>query len=164
MAKQSASITGQISNIEDAIDSMLNDIGKKSEGIINGSLSVVSFLVENYEKIGKILLQLVATYGAYKAAVITNIALEKVQAFNRLAHIKGVTAMQLVTDILTKKTAALNAVLMANPYVMLATVVMSAVSAYAIFGKSTDEVTLAQERLNGIKGNNIRAGKKLRVK
>lgn len=151
MAKQSASITGQISNIEDAIDSMLNDIGKKSEGIINGSLSVASFLVENYETIGKILLQLIATYGAYKAAVMTNIALEKAQAINRLAHIKGVTAMQLVTDILTKKTAALNAVLMANPYVLLATVVMSAVSAYAIFGKSTDEVTLAQKRLNNIK-------------
>lgn len=140
MAKQSKSITGQISNIEDAIDSMLNDIGKKSEGIINGSLSVVSSLIENYETIGKILLQLVATYGAYKAAVMTNIALEKVQAINRLAHIKGVTTMQLVTDILTKKTAALNSVLMANPYVMLATAVMSAVSAYAIFGKSTDDV------------------------
>lgn len=151
MENQSKTITGQISNIEDAIDNMFNEIGQKSEGIINGALSAVSLLVENYEKVGKAILFVVATYGEYKAAIMVNIALEKAQAFNRLASTKGMTAMQLATDILTKKTAALNAVLMANPYVLLAAAVMSAATAYVLFRNKTDEVSEAQKRLNDIK-------------
>ena len=34
MEAQSKTITGQISNIEDAIDTMFNKIGKKNEGVI----------------------------------------------------------------------------------------------------------------------------------
>ena len=82
MENQSKTITGQISNIEDAIDNMFNEIGQKSEGIINGALSAVSLLVENYEKVGKAILFVVATYGEYKAAIMVNIALEKAQAFS----------------------------------------------------------------------------------
>lgn len=75
MEKQSASITGQISNIEDAFDSMFNEIGKQSEGAINTALSGVSYLVENYEEVGSVLLGLVAAYGEYKAALMVTSAL-----------------------------------------------------------------------------------------
>ena len=78
MEAQSKTITGQISNIEDAIDTMYNNIGKSSEGFINEALSGVSYLVENYEEIGRIVLELVGTYGAYKAVLITITALQRV--------------------------------------------------------------------------------------
>ena len=48
MEAQSKTIAGQISNIEDSISQMFNNIGKANEGIINSSLVVVSDLVENY--------------------------------------------------------------------------------------------------------------------
>lgn len=76
MEAQSKTISGQISNIEDAIDVMYNEIGKKNEGVINTVLEGVSTLVENYEAVGTVILGLVGAYGAYKAALMATIAVE----------------------------------------------------------------------------------------
>ncbi|MCS3208882.1 tape measure protein [Bacteroides stercoris] len=51
MEEQSKTITGQISNIEDAISTMFNKIGKENESIINSGLSGVSYLVEHWEAV-----------------------------------------------------------------------------------------------------------------
>lgn len=72
MEKQSKTITGQLSNIDDAVEQMFNQIGKKSEGLISDTLGVVSTLVENWETVGKVLLTIVSAYGSYKAAVIAS--------------------------------------------------------------------------------------------
>lgn len=80
MAEQSKSITGQISNIEDAFDTMLNKIGKSNEGLINDGLADVGFLIENYEEVGRVLLGLVAAYGEYKAALMVTSAIQKSMA------------------------------------------------------------------------------------
>lgn len=148
---KSKQLGGAYSNLEGAINDMFNEIGEKTQDIMAGSIEAATFIVQNYEKIGKVLIWLISTYGAYKAAVIANIALEKAQAFNRLASTKGLTAMQLATSILTEKTKALNAVLMKNPYVLVATAVMSAVSAYMIFARRADtaanKAKLLQEEL-----------------
>ena len=77
MQEQSKTITGQISNLEDAFSQMLNNIGQASEGIISKGISGVSYLIENYEKVGKTLAELVAAYGVYRTALITISALEK---------------------------------------------------------------------------------------
>lgn len=77
MEKQSKTITGLISNLEDAFDVMFNDIGQKSEGIIAGSLQAAIKLVENYQTILDILTPIVITYGAYRAALILNTAAQK---------------------------------------------------------------------------------------
>ena len=47
MAEQSKSLGGQISNLKDNFQQVLNEIGKASEGITSGAISAVSFLVEN---------------------------------------------------------------------------------------------------------------------
>lgn len=80
MAEQSKSITGQISNIEDAFDTMLNDIGKSNEGLINSGLEGLSLLIENYDEVGRALLGLVAAYGEYKAALMVTNAIQKSMA------------------------------------------------------------------------------------
>ena len=54
MEAQSKTITGQISNIEDAVSMMFNEIGQQSEGVINTTLSGVSYMVEHYERFGRI--------------------------------------------------------------------------------------------------------------
>lgn len=74
MAKQSASITGQLSNLEDAWDSMLNEMGKKTQDSISGAISITTNLVENYEEVLDILGQLIVTYGAYKAVMMATSA------------------------------------------------------------------------------------------
>lgn len=74
MDAQSKTITGQISNIEDAIDMMFNDIGKQSEGIINEGLGAVSYLIDHYKEIGEAVLIAATAFGAYKAALMVTVA------------------------------------------------------------------------------------------
>lgn len=89
METQSKTITGQLSNISDAIDVMFNEIGKSSEGIINKGLSTVSYLVENYEKVGKVLLLVATAFGTYKASLMATQAMEKLKQNNALAGLEA---------------------------------------------------------------------------
>lgn len=77
MADQSKTITGQISNLGDALETMYNKIGESQEGVISGAIGGAAYLVENYEDVGQIITELVTTYGAYKAILMTISALEK---------------------------------------------------------------------------------------
>ena len=70
MEKQSKTIKGQLSNIEDAWEQMINEIGKSQEGNISGALDITGKLIENWRRIGKVVLSVVAIYGAYKAATM----------------------------------------------------------------------------------------------
>lgn len=137
MAAQSQSITGQISNIEDAIDTMFNEIGKQNEGVINDALGLVSTLIENWETVGKVLLTVIATYGAYKAAVIA------VAAAHKLMNIWGTVqaVLSLSRSIRSAKDAMLlfNMAVKANPLGLVLSVVAAAVSAFALFRDTTDE-------------------------
>lgn len=77
MEEQSKTISGKISNLGDNVSTMLNDIGKAQEGTINTVLDGAAYIVENYEEIGTALKELIVTYGAYKAAIMTVAAAQK---------------------------------------------------------------------------------------
>ena len=79
MEAQSKTITGQISNIQDAIDGMFNEIGKSSEGVINLALGGVSTLVENWEKVAEAIGYAVTAYGSYKAVVMAMAAMDNIK-------------------------------------------------------------------------------------
>ena len=148
MQEQSKTITGQISNIGDSFSMMLNDIGKANEGIINDALSSVSYLIENYEKVGKILIELVGTYGAYRTALMAITALHNLQA----AGITALTAKEAIHYswlVLTQKAQSLlNKTLLANPYVAVAAAVTAlGLGIYKLVTYQT-EAEKAQERLN----------------
>lgn len=148
MQEQSKTITGQISNIGDSFSMMLNDIGKANEGIINDALSSVSYLIENYEKVGKILIGLVGTYGAYRTALITISAIENLRYQATLAHMAGLTKMQAIITVLKTKTDALNVAMAKNPYVAVAAAVAAlGLGIYKLVTYQT-EAEKAQERLN----------------
>ncbi|MBR2236344.1 MAG: tape measure protein [Prevotella sp.] len=85
MEAQSKTISGQISNIEDAIDTMFNEIGQNSEGLISGALSGVSTLIENYDKVGQAIMTVVACYGEWKAAEMLLAATQNAIAGQRAA-------------------------------------------------------------------------------
>ena len=162
MEAQSKTIAGQISNIEDSISQMFNNIGKANEGIINSALGVVSDLVENYEQVGKVLLELVGTYGAYKAALITITALQKAHSVvlaqavveQQLAAAAGITlsnAQAMVaarTKLLQVATASLNKTMMFNPYILTASAVAAlGFGIYKLVTYQTD-AEKAQSKLN----------------
>jgi tape measure domain-containing protein len=141
MEAQSKSVTGRIEQLKDAIDIMFNEIGKASEGAIYSSISGVASLVENYEKVGKILISLVATYGAYRAALIFATAATKGWTAAELIHYN-------VLVIVEKAQKLLNKTMLANPYVLLATLAVGLVATMWALRDSTTAAERAQERLN----------------
>ncbi len=155
MAEQSKSLGGQISNLGDSFDQMLNDIGKASEGYISGAIQGVTFLVENYKTLGKVIAGLIATYGAYRAAVLVNIALTKgwAVAAKEDAIAKGIQTV--ATNAATIATKALNAAMKANPYVLVATAVVGLGAAIWALRDKTTAAEKAQQDYNNQKQQSI---------
>lgn len=139
MDEQSKTITGQISNIEDAIDVMFNKVGQQSEGIINTTLSGVSYVVEHYEQFGRMLLGLVATYGAYKTAVMTAAAAQGWATAAEAIHYNWLVLVERAQKLL-------NATMLSNPYVLVATAIAGVVAALASMKTEAELVQEATEK------------------
>ena len=151
MDAQSKSLGGQISNLKDNFAQVLNEIGKATEGIASGAISSVAFLVENYQTLGKIIAGLIATYGAYRTAVLVNIALTKgwAVAAKEDAIAKGIQT--IATNAATAATKALNAAMKANPYVLVATAVVGLGAAIWALKDNTTAAEKAQQDYNNQK-------------
>ncbi len=155
MEKQSHTITGQISNIEDAIDMMFNDLGKQSEGVINTALGAVTFMVEHYKELGTVLLTVVAAYGEYKAALMVAAAVSKLSATNAAADTAAKAAntattglMTIATNLATRAVQALNAAWKANPFGLVLSAITLVVGAISMFKMGTEEATDSMEKFH----------------
>lgn len=155
MEAQSKSITGQISNIEDSIEQMFNEIGKSSEGVISDALSLVSSLVDHWREIGGILLSVIAGYGTYKAALIAvnvvqkinNMLTQEAAVQKKLAAMQGIALSEAEaiaaakTTLLTAAWQGLKAAIMSNPIGLILGVIATAITAFASFSSSTSKAT-----------------------
>lgn len=144
MEAQSKTITGQISNIEDSIEQMFNELGKSQEGVINTGLEVVSTLVENWDTVGKVLMTVVAAYGAYKAAVIAMIAIEKA----RIAIGSAQAFLSLARSISSAKDAMLlfNMATSANPLGLLLGTIAAGITLFSVFGGSAEDASTMTDK------------------
>lgn len=156
----SKTINGQISMMEDAWDSALNEMGEKSEGFIIKGIQATTTIIQNYETIGRVLVSLVATYGTYKAAVIANIALTRSWAVAARADATAKAIQTVATKAQTVATLALNKAMKMNPYVFLATSVVGLGTAMWSLSDKTTTAERAvinfnkeQERLNQQEAN-----------
>ncbi|WP_311327332.1 tape measure protein [Capnocytophaga sputigena] len=148
MAEQSKSLGGQISNLKDNFDQMLNEIGKSSEGIVSGAIKGVSFLVENYETIGKLIAGLIVSYGTYRAALIATAAVQQVVA----ARTAGMTVAEMAhytwLVLVEKAQKLLNLTMLANPYALAAAALVGLVSYMVMFKKEATVAEQAQKSFN----------------
>lgn len=151
MAEQSKSLGGQISNLRDKFDQMLNEIGKSSEGIVSGAIKGVSFLVENYETIGKFIAGLIVSYGTYRAALIATAAVQQVVA----ARTAGMTVAEMAhytwLVLVEKAQKLLNLTMLANPYALAAAALVGLAVALWSLKDSTDANAEATERHNQLR-------------
>ena len=138
MEEQSKTITGQISNIEDAVFMMFNEIGQQSEGIINSTLSGVSYMIENYERFGRILLALVGTYGVYRTAIMAVVAMKGWATAAEALHYNWLLLVE-------KAQKMLNATMLANPYVLVATLLAGVCVALVSMKTETERLKEAEE-------------------
>lgn len=146
--KASKTINGQLSMLQDALDSMFNSLGEQSEGVMVGAIETTTSLIENYETVGKVLAGLVAVYGAYKTAVILNIALTRSWAVAARADATAKGLQAVATKAATIAQHGLNAAMKANPYGLAAAALVALGTAVYAYATHTSEAEEAQKRLN----------------
>lgn len=140
----SKEINGQLSMMQDALGSVFNELGQKSEGVIMDGIQMTTSLIENYETVGKVLAGLVVTYGTYRTAVMLTTAAESKHTLVEI----GLTNARILAR---KAQLALNASMLTNPYVALATVVMGLTATMWAMSDSTTTAARAQKEYNDIK-------------
>lgn len=129
-AKQAETLAGQLSNLTDAYDFMLNEIGKENQGMLTGSISLVRSLFENWRSVANILTVVAAALGFYKTvqlgtAVVqlaANINLQKYAEYLKIVK-AALRDKAKATEIANKSTEKLNSTLVAvakNPYAIVA--------------------------------------------
>ena len=157
MEEQSKTISGQIRNIKDDIASMFNDMGKQSEGVINTTLSGVTYIVEHYEQMGRVLMGLVATYGTYRTACMTVAAVHSLITVG----IGGMTAAEAIhygwIVMVEKAQKLLNATMLSNPYVLVATAIAGVVAMMISMKTETELIKAADEAYEAQKQKVIEA-------
>jgi tape measure domain-containing protein len=135
----SKTINGQLSMMQDALDNAFNEMGQASEGVIMEGIQLTTTLIQNYETVGKVLVGLVATYGAYRTAVmLATIATSK--------HTIAEVALTNARIIARKAQLLLNAAMLTNPYVAVATVITGLVATMWALSDSTTAAEKAQEK------------------
>ena len=151
----SKTINGQISMMQDAMDAAFNEMGQKSEGVIMSGIQLTTSLIENYETIGKVLVGMIATYGVYKTALITNIALTHSWTVAARADAVAKGIQTIATKAQTVAQLALNAAMKANPYVLAATLIVGAATAMWALHDSTTAAERAQKKYNKTKADSL---------
>lgn len=111
MAEQSRTLSGQISNLQDSWEQMLNTIGQANEGLFNDAIKLASTLVKNYEKIIDALKILVIVYGSYRAALLATAAAQYVQERAAVQSALAGTKLVGVQKLMTVSTIALQGAL-----------------------------------------------------
>lgn len=155
MEKQSASLTGKLANLEDAVDIMMNKFGEASEGVIGGAIDLASELVENYEAVGRALMELAGAVGVYKASMFALMEVSKGYTLLQIAEIKWLT----IKEALQKRLA------MFNPYGAAAVGITLLVAGMYKLITATTEAEKAQKALNDSinKGQGMIEAERLKV-
>lgn len=160
MEAQSKSITGQISNLEDAVEQMINEVGKSSEGVIGGILGAASSIVDHWKQIGIVVGGTIATWGAYKAAVLAvgvatkiSAAIQESAAYQqRLAAMQGIALSEAQavaaanTNLLSVAMNGLKTAILSNPIGLIVGVIGAAVTALTLFNSGMEETTELSQR------------------
>ena len=140
----SKTINGQLSMMQDALDSVFNELGTKSESVIMDGIQMTTSLIQNYETVGKVLAGLVVTYGTYRTAVMLVTAAESKHTLVEI----GLTNARILAR---KAQLALNAAMLTNPYVALGTVIVGLTATMWAMSDSTTATARAQKEYNDIK-------------
>lgn len=139
---QAETLKGKIANLTDAFQIMMANIGESDGGLMKGAVDATRALIENYKTVGGILGTLVATYGAYKASLIAANTAELFMNGTYVAKIRMLRAAVVAQR-------ALNAAMMVNPYVLLATAMTGLATAFVLLRDRTTAAEKAQKRFNG---------------
>ena len=141
MEEKMKTLGDSVGLLQDSITAMFNEIGEKSQDFLRDGILFANTLVENYEKIGKVLIALIATYGTYRTALAVDAVVRHVRELGSLAE-----AIRR-TEIAQK---LLNATILKNPYVLAASVVIGLVTAVWALYDGTNAQAESLKRLKSL--------------
>lgn len=148
LEKQGKGLAGQINTLNGAIDDMYNNLAKQSEGVITSAIEGVTTLVQNYDKVGKAIATMVATYGTYKAALVATVAIERVRVLGMKEAVKYTWLEISATKAATVAQNLFNKAVKANPYVIAASALVAVAGAMWTFAKNANDAKNSQEAVN----------------
>ena len=142
MASEGAkTLNGQISMLQESFDNMFNEIGSKGEGVVMSAVQAATYLVENYEQVGRVIVGLATAFGIYRTAVA--LATMTTNGYT-IAETLAYTRMLL----LEKATKLLNMTMLSNPYVAAAAALGTLIGAIIATSDGISELDAAQNTLN----------------
>lgn len=137
-------LAGKLANLRDAYDVMLADIAQSNNSTLSKGLDLITDMMSNWEELSDIILTVVATYGSYKAAIMTLTVAQKV--YNSSLGVSGLINFLRLTQMLTRATQGqivvqkvLNTVMKANPIILVASAIAGLIGSYTLFSKKAKE-------------------------
>ena len=149
MEKQSKTLTGQLSNLQDAWDRMLNSIGQSNEGFLSGAITGTTYLVDHYKEVLDVIVPLVATFGAYKAALIVAAVAQKAVA--AATFVQEYVVMGSALGFATANQIAFNRAVLANPYALAIAAIVGLIAVIYELTGAEKELTETEKALKDVK-------------
>lgn len=142
MASEGAkTLNGQISMLQESFDNMFNEIGSKGEGVVMSAVQAATYLVENYEQVGRVIVGLATAFGIYRTAVA-------LATMTTNGYTIAETIAYTRTLLLEKATKLLNMTMLSNPYVAAAAALATLIGAIIATSDGVSELDAAQNTLN----------------
>lgn len=126
---QSETLRGQISNLKDSVDIMLNSMGKEMDGTLKTSVKAVKLLVDNYEKVIPILKTSIVLFAIYKT--------------NALWAARSITTMKGAWDAFAVSWGKFSKTLTMNPWMLWLSGIVAVGSAIYKVWKQFNDVNKA---------------------
>lgn len=147
---QAETLQGKISNLKDAFDVMLNDIGKANDGLFKGMISTATELLKHWEAIKNVGIALASVLSImYLQSVKTGVAFSAMFTSNVAANAtKNLTTWQLLTSGIKSACAAaltfgknLKYALASNIYTIAIAAVFSALyKLYSLYSDYNEQI------------------------
>lgn len=107
---QSQTLAGRISNLTDAYQIMLSELGEQNEGALKGGVNILYKLIDNYELVSGAIKTVMLALTAYQGVQAIAFAIERIDAVQKLGnnmlllakYVRGVSMEFKALDIATK--------------------------------------------------------------
>lgn len=118
LERQGKELKGALAQMEGAWQNMFNRIGSQQEGMLLSGVRTLTALIDNYEQVGRVILEVAAAYGLYRAALM---ACVQIDAARKLwSTIQFANQMRRELGLLTTAQTIFNGTALMNPYVWVA--------------------------------------------
>ncbi|MCM1079696.1 MAG: tape measure protein [Bacteroidales bacterium] len=154
LESQSKTLAGAVSNLEGAVQKLMNDIGTKIEepvvNAVNDLYELTNKLAESFDDVAGALTHCIGAFGGYKAACMLVSVANNIAAASAAGHSIKTQLLRKEIQLLRTAQALLNKTMLMNPYVLVGAAAGALAVAFYKTATATTSATEAQELLNTV--------------